>query len=184
MPVWVLVLIGLFAVISAAERVMFPSVRWFFRRRAERVVARLNKRLTRPIQPFKLARRHDMIQQILYDPDVIRAVNEHADNEGVPDNVAFETAERYAREIVPAFSATLYFAFGIRLARWLAKSLYRVRMLNRDPEVLNGIDPDATVVFVINHRSNMDYVLVTYLVAPDSALSYAVGEWARVWPLS
>ena len=30
----------------------------------------------------------------------------------------------------------------------------------------------------------MDYVLVTYLAAEQSALSYAVGEWARVWPLS
>ena len=43
--------------------------------------------------------------------------------------------------------------------------------------------PDASVVFVINHRSNMDYVLVTYLVSESSALSYAVGEWARVWAL-
>src|SRR5205807_1325062 len=41
----------------------------------------------------------------------------------------------------------------------------------------------AAVVFVINHRSNMDYVLVTYMVAASSALSYAVGEWARVWLL-
>ena len=39
------------------------------------------------------------------------------------------------------------------------------------------------MVFVINHRSNMDYVLVTYLVSERSALSYAVGEWARVWAL-
>jgi glycerol-3-phosphate O-acyltransferase len=29
----------------------------------------------------------------------------------------------------------------------------------------------------------MDYVLVTYLVSESSALSYAVGEWARVWML-
>ena len=36
----------------------------------------------------------------------------------------------------------------------------------------------------MNHRSNMDYVLVTYLAARAGALSYAVGEWARVWPLS
>jgi glycerol-3-phosphate O-acyltransferase len=49
---------------------------------------------------------------------------------------------------------------------------------------LEKIDPDAAVVFVINHRSNMDYVLVTYLAANAGALSYAVGEWARVWPLS
>jgi glycerol-3-phosphate O-acyltransferase len=39
------------------------------------------------------------------------------------------------------------------------------------------------VVFVVNHRSNMDYVLVAYLAAERTALSYAVGEWAQVWPL-
>ena len=39
------------------------------------------------------------------------------------------------------------------------------------------------MVFVVNHRSNMDYVLVAYLAAERTALSYAVGEWAQVWPL-
>jgi glycerol-3-phosphate O-acyltransferase len=29
----------------------------------------------------------------------------------------------------------------------------------------------------------MDYVLVSYLAADRTALSYAVGEWARIWPL-
>ena len=41
----------------------------------------------------------------------------------------------------------------------------------------------STVVFVMNHRSNMDYILVAYLAADRTALSYAVGEWARIWPL-
>ena len=27
---------------------------------------------------------------------------------------------------------------------------------------MQTVDPDAAVIFVINHRSNMDYVLVTY----------------------
>jgi len=36
----------------------------------------------------------------------------------------------------------------------------------------------------MNHRSNMDYVLAGYLAAEQAALSYAVGEWARIWPLS
>ncbi|MEM9432533.1 MAG: 1-acyl-sn-glycerol-3-phosphate acyltransferase [Pseudomonadota bacterium] len=183
LPLWALILMGVLAAFTAASHLLFPSVRWFFRKRAERVVARLNRNLTRPIQPFKLARRHDMIQNILYDPDVIRAVNDHAEAEGIPDNVAFEQAQRYAGEIVPAFSATLYFAFGIRVARWMATSLYRVRVFSRDADALARIDPDATVIFIMNHRSNMDYVLVTYLVAPDTPLSYAVGEWARVWPL-
>src|SRR5262249_46930375 len=45
------------------------------------------------------------------------------------------------------------------------------------------IPQKTTVVFLINHRSNMDYILVGYLAAEKAALSYAVGEWARVWPL-
>ncbi|PTX57145.1 glycerol-3-phosphate acyltransferase [Litoreibacter ponti] len=183
LPVWALILMGLLAAVTAASHFLFPSVRWFFRRRAERVVARLNTRLARPIQPFKLARRHDMIQNVLYDPDVIRAVNDYADQMGVPDNVAFETAQRYAREIVPSFSATVYFGLGTRLAKWLSRTLYRVRVVNPNATEMGRIDPQATVVFIMNHRSNMDYVLVTYLAARDSALSYAVGEWARVWPL-
>jgi glycerol-3-phosphate O-acyltransferase len=40
------------------------------------------------------------------------------------------------------------------------------------------------VVLVMNHRSNMDYILAGYLAADQAALSYAVGEWARLWPLS
>jgi glycerol-3-phosphate O-acyltransferase len=39
------------------------------------------------------------------------------------------------------------------------------------------------VVFVMNHRSNMDYIIASYLAAERAALSYAVGEWARVWGL-
>ncbi len=104
---------------------------------------------------------------------------------GMPENVAFEKARRYAREIVPGFSATAYFGLGIRLAQVAVANRFTAcgwaRLTARR---LEKIDPDATVIFVMNHRSNMDYVLVTYLAAEAGALSYAVGEWARVWPLS
>jgi glycerol-3-phosphate O-acyltransferase len=50
--------------------------------------------------------------------------------------------------------------------------------------IVDAIEHDATLIYIMNHRSNMDYVLVTTLAAHSSALSYAVGEWARVWPLS
>ncbi len=183
MPLWALILLVAFAAVTFASHFLFPSVRWFFRRRMERAVARLNARLERPIEPFKLARRHDMIQRLIYDPAVLRAVTAEAQAEGIPENVAFERARRYAREIVPSFSASLYFGIAIRAARVLSRALYRVRLGNFD-EKLGGIDRAATVVFVMNHRSNMDYVLVTWLAADRSALSYAVGEWARVWPLS
>ncbi len=183
LPLWALILILLFAAVTFASHFLFPSVRWFFRRRMERVVAKVNQRLDRPIEPFKLAERHDMIQRLIYDPKVTQAIVDHAREEGVPENVAFESARRYAREIVPSFSATAYFGFGTRLARWLSNRIYRVRLGHYDESAIKDIDPDATVIFVMNHRSNMDYVLVTWLAAERSALSYAVGEWARIWPL-
>ena len=64
LPLWAFLLILLFAAVTFASHFLFPSVRWFFRKRAERVIARLNERLQRPIEPFKLARRYDMIQRL------------------------------------------------------------------------------------------------------------------------
>ena len=181
-PVWALLLLCLFAAVTFASHFLFPSVRWFFRRRAEALVGRLNARLARPIEPFKLARRADTIARLVHDPEVARAIVAHARETGVPESVAYETAGRYAREIVPGFSALLYFGVATRLARRLAQGLYRVRV-GGEAEAMAAVDANATVVFVLNHRSNMDYVLVTWLAARRTALAYAVGEWARRWPL-
>ena len=101
-PVWLLTLILLFAAVTASTHLLFPSVRWYFRRRAERLVSELNKRLEHPIQPFKLLRRQDMIQRVIYDPEVIRAVTEYAESQGVREDVAFEKAP-YGRHLSPAF---------------------------------------------------------------------------------
>ncbi|MEM8824906.1 MAG: 1-acyl-sn-glycerol-3-phosphate acyltransferase, partial [Pseudomonadota bacterium] len=182
LPIWALVLLCLFAAVTFASHFLFPSVRWFFRRRAEKVVAQLNARLPKPIEPFKLARRVDTINRLTHDPDVAQAIIDHAAVEGVPEQVAFETARRYAREIVPSFSALLYFQIATKLARWLSRGLYRVRVTG-EAEAMDDIPTEATVIFVLNHRSNMDYVLVTWLAARRTALAYAVGEWARRWPL-
>ncbi len=183
-PLWLLIVILLFAAVTFASHFLFPSVRWYLRRRMERVVAKLNQRLQRPIEPFKLARRYDMIQRLAFDPEVAQAVSDYAQEAGVPENVAFEKARRYASEIVPSFSATVYFSVVARITRWVSRALFRVRLGNFDAGELRGINRDATVIFVINHRSNMDYFLVTYLVSQASTISYAAGEWARVWPLS
>ncbi|MEM7489662.1 MAG: 1-acyl-sn-glycerol-3-phosphate acyltransferase, partial [Pseudomonadota bacterium] len=122
------------------------------------------------------------INRLTHDPEVAQAILDYADTEGIPEQVAFETARRYAREIVPSFSAILYFKVATRLARWLSRGLYRVRVTG-EAEAMDAIPANATVIFVLNHRSNMDYVLVTWLAARRTALAYAVGEWARRWPL-
>ena len=183
MPLWALILILGFATVTVASHFLFPSVRWFFRKRMERAVQQLNKRLARPIEPFKIMRHQDQVIRLLYDPKVMEAVRDYARDEGIPPNVAFERAKSYTREIVPGFSTTTYFGFATRMAQKLSQALYDVRLGGGDAAALREIDPNASVVFVMNHRSNMDYVLITWLASKHSALSYAVGEWARVWPL-
>ena len=122
LPLWLFVLILLFAAVTFASHFLFPSVRWFFRRRLERAVSQLNERLTRPIEPFKLARRYDMIKRLIYDPEVTREIYNYAQEHNLPENVAFEKARDYAREIVPGFSAFTDFGLGTRLSRMLVNS--------------------------------------------------------------
>jgi glycerol-3-phosphate O-acyltransferase len=57
-----------------------------------------------------------------------------------------------------------------------------VRLGFADVETQAGAAPGATVVFVMNHRSNMDYVPVAFLAAERTTLSHAVGEWADLAP--
>ncbi|MGL4437808.1 MAG: 1-acyl-sn-glycerol-3-phosphate acyltransferase [Bosea sp. (in: a-proteobacteria)] len=180
MPVWFVVLAGLLALIGLIDRLLVPTVRWMLRRRFSDAIDELNTRLKLRIQPFKLTRRESLIDRMVYDQELMRAVEAHAAESGEPRAVTMARVKAYAREIVPTFNAWTYFSFGAKAARWLSNALYRVRLGYFDEEKLKLIDADAAVVFVINHRSNMDYVLVTYLAAASSALSYAVGEWARV----
>lgn len=183
LPVWLTVLMAVFAAWAVLDRLLIPSMRWALRRRANKAIEELNTRLDLRIRPFKLTRRQVLIDRLLYDPDVLEAVEAYAKANSVPREVAIEKAKRYAREIVPSFNVYFYFRIGTQLARRLSQLLYRVRIGFANENALKEVDPDASVVFVINHRSNMDYVLVTYVAATSSALSYAVGEWAQVWPL-
>lgn len=183
LPIWFVAVAGLLALAGLLDRILGPWLRWVFRRRANRAIERLNKRLSLRIQPFKLTKRRVLINRLIYDPQIMEAMEAEAKATGEPREVVFERVRSYARDIAPSFSATAYFTIAMRLCRWVSTSLYRVRLGYADQDALEGIDKDASVVFVMNHRSNLDYVLVTYLVSAQSALSYAVGEWASVWPL-
>jgi len=182
-PLWLLVLLIVLAGWSVLDRLLVPSVRWFLRRRVNRVLEEVSEHLHIKIEPFRLTKREVLVDRLLYDDQVMEAAAAHARDHDMPREVVKTTVERYAREIVPGFNAYIYFRIGAWLARRTAQLLYRVRLGFADDEGLATIEPKSTVVFVMNHRSNMDYVLVGYLAASRTALSYAVGEWARVWPL-
>ena len=183
LPLWLVVLGAVFAAIGLLDRIFAPSVRWFFQRKANTAIEELNTRLHLRIQPFKTTRRRALIDRLLYDPEVVAAIDLEAKETGTPREVIAKRAERYAREIVPAFNAYAYTAIGTRLCKWITTFVYRVRLGFSDDEALSQIDPEASVVFVMNHRSNMDYLIVTYLASASATLSYAVGEWARIWGL-
>jgi glycerol-3-phosphate O-acyltransferase len=183
LPFWLAIVVGLLALWSVLDRLLIPSARWFLRRRVNRVLEEINTRLKIRIPPFKLTKREVLIDRLQYDPAVAGAAEEEASATGAPRHLVQARIRRYAQEIVPAFNAYVYFRLGYWLARNVARSLYRVRLGYSDERGLSSIGPDQTVVFLINHRSNMDYILVSYLAAERTALSYAVGEWARIWPL-
>jgi len=183
LPLWLVILAGMLALIGLLDRLLVPSVRWFIRNRASRVLDEVAAQLKIEIRPFQQTRRQVLIDRLLYDDKVQQAAAAYGRAQNMPHEVVMAQIGRYAREIVPAFNAYFYFRVGYWLGRKIARSLYRVRVGYTDSAGLARISPDATVVFVMNHRSNMDYVLAAYLVADQAALSYAVGEWARIWPL-
>jgi glycerol-3-phosphate O-acyltransferase len=184
LPLWLAVAGALLAGWALYEHVLMPLLRWLVMHPANQVIDEVGKRLRIGIRPFQRTRRQALIHRLLTDPKVQRAAEEYAREHQVPLSAALRRVERYARETVPAFNAYLYFRIGYWLGKRLAQALYRVRLGYVDTENLQRVEPDSTVVFVMNHRSNMDYVLAGYLAADQTALSYAVGEWARIWPLS
>ncbi|MGB3632587.1 MAG: 1-acyl-sn-glycerol-3-phosphate acyltransferase [Rubrobacteraceae bacterium] len=174
---------GALSGVAVTNRVLIPAARWYLRRRANEVIADVNERLQLKIQPFGMTKRRVLIDRLLYDPDVLKTAEAHSEEHGVPMTVVMGQVERYAREIVPAFNAYVYFKIGTRLSRVLARRLYHVRVGFSDGEALEKVETQPSVVFVANHRSNMDYVLLAYLASKRTALSYAAGEWARIWPI-
>src|SRR6478609_8419932 len=126
LPVWLVVLLVVLAVWAALDRLLFPGVRWFLRRRVNRVLEEINTRLKIQIPPFKLTRREVLIDRLLYDPEVQKAAEAVATADEMPREVVMRRVETYAREIVPSFNAYAYFRLGYSLARNVARLLFRV----------------------------------------------------------
>ncbi len=183
LPLWAFVVLAGLAGWAALVLLLAPGMRWFFRRRINTVIRQIGARLHVELPSFKLTRRQVLIDRLFHDPKVQATAAAHARETGEALGAVWRRVNRYAREIVPSFNAYLYFHIGYAIARAVARMLYRVRIGYVDEAALARVDPKSTIVFVINHRSNMDYVLVAFLAAERAALSYAVGEWARVWPL-
>lgn len=138
------------------------------------------------IDRFKLKRRHAEIElEVFGSPEIVRAVQTYAKDHHVSIEEARDQARKYLQEIVPKFNLLAYYRIGAPVARAIMHFLYRVVVERRPIRDFNdGPARGAAVVYVINHRSNADYVLVAHMLFKFISLSYAIGEWARVWPLN
>jgi glycerol-3-phosphate O-acyltransferase len=123
-------------------------------------------------------------EALLRDPAVDAAAARAASEQQTPLMELRQRIEAWVDEMVPAFSITAYYRLGGGLARVAVNLCYELVFDAASYERADRQVPTGAIrVFVINHRSNADYVVLSYGLLKHVALSYAVGEWARVWPL-
>jgi glycerol-3-phosphate O-acyltransferase len=162
---------------AAAAAVFFG--RRYANRSAKRALLRHKARVDR----FKLASRSHVRAQLLGDHAIADAMREHARETGESPDRALKRVREYIEEIVPFFNVIAYFQIGYRVARAVLNLFYKVTVEFEDRAAIQQLPKNAVVVYLMNHRSNADYVLVGYALAGQVAISYAVGEWARAFPL-
>jgi len=170
-------------VIALAALVVVIAFALFFGKRHAR---RFQRARRIRIDRFKLKRQHaDIELEVFGHREVVQAIQRYAREHHVSTEVATKQARTYLQEIVPKFNLLAYYRFGAPIARAIMHFLYRPVVERTPIRDFNAVAPKGTaVVYVINHRSNADYVLVAHMLFKFISLSYAVGEWARVWPLN
>ncbi len=137
------------------------------------------------IQPsaFQLLKPTSAADLLMVDPGVQEAILTEVEATGQDQCDVLVTAREYAREIVPSLSAGLYSRLIHGRLKRLMLRLFRVRVRYVDEAAIARAARTSTPVFVLNHRSNLDYVIAATSLADRAILSFAVGEWARYWPL-
>jgi glycerol-3-phosphate O-acyltransferase len=154
-----------------------------FRGAADRWGRRTLLRFRARVDRYKLVRRRETCAELLGDPEVAGAIAQHAREHRIPEAEVRRRVEAYVEEIVPNFNVLSYYRLGYNLSRLLIHAFYKPTVEYQDAAALNRIPRRDVVVYLMNHRSNADYVVVTYVLARVVSISYAVGEWARTWPL-
>lgn len=148
-------------------------------RRALRTIHQFRARLAR----YHLQQRRLAKAALAVDPHVIAAIERHAREHGLSEAAVHRRVASYVDEIVPQLNVLSYYKIGYGLAKIILNLFYRVTVDSQDESALARIPKRDVVIYVMNHRSNMDYIVVAYVLAYGAHVSYAVGEWARVWPL-
>ncbi|NNF80983.1 MAG: hypothetical protein HKN05_23415 [Rhizobiales bacterium] len=182
-PVWLFLVLSLCAIVVLFRGVVFPLWAGFWGARTRKTVEKINPHLQLHLSPFSLSRRRVLADRLLRDRMVEAGIEEIARDRGVSVDKTQREAWRIAWDIVPAFNPYFYFRIGYAMARRCLRSLYRFQVAFEDKDTMADVSDKAAVVFIIHHRSNIDYAVVNYLTVGRTMLSFGVGEWSRVWPI-
>lgn len=183
LPLWVFIILSLTTTWLLVDKMLIPSVRWMLRNRINIAIEQINTRIEIGIRPFQLTRKQVLVDRLVYDEEVLKEAQRYATEHNMTRAVAVAKVESYAKEIVPSFNAYIYYRYSYSIAKFLSRLFYRIRVNFIDNHRLKDVDHDSTIVFIMNHRSNVDYILLSHLVSQQTTLSYAIGEWAKIWPL-
>ena len=110
-------------------------------------------------------------------------MRDHVATHTLPEAAVRRRVNAYLDEMIPHFNVLSYYKLGYNLAKIFVNLLYKVSVDYQDEAALTRIPRHDVVVYLMNHRSNADYIVVAYVLAHGVHVSYAVGEWARAWPL-
>jgi glycerol-3-phosphate O-acyltransferase len=135
------------------------------------------------VDRYKFADKRRVIEEILGESAIADAVRAHAQLTGEAEADSWARVRRYLDEIVPQFNVLMYYRVGYAAANALLRLFWNVSVESASPGAVQRLPKDTIVIYLINHRSNADYVLVAYALAGHVSISYAVGEWARTFPL-
>jgi glycerol-3-phosphate O-acyltransferase len=169
---------------AALLLLLIGAAAWFVAHRyARRVGRRTLLRVRARVDRYKFTRKSFVVGQLLADPAVAEAVTRHATEHGEPAELTWQRVGRYLDEIVPFFNVLAYYRLGYWVSRFTLSLFYKVSVEYERPDPFRGLPRDSIVIYLMNHRSNADYVLVAYVLMGEVSISYAVGEWARAFPL-
>ncbi|MDH3448754.1 MAG: 1-acyl-sn-glycerol-3-phosphate acyltransferase [Gammaproteobacteria bacterium] len=182
-PLWALLLLILLALPSLITQVLIPLWLKVWNRWSRRTFHDVNPQLQLKLSPFTLTRYRALANQLATDPQLLGAAAEIAEERGMTLEDVRDRLHRIALEIVPAFNPYFYFRVGYRLGRSMLRGFYRIAIGFVDEASLETVSNEDSVIFMSNHRTNMDYLLVTYLTSQRTMLSFGVGEWSGIFPI-
>lgn len=183
-PIWLVLIISLFALAGFHHYIAFPIFQWFIRSREQRLNENLQHSLSRKLPKVFQIKRKTRIELFLNQKPVQQAIEQAIQINPEQEAHIRKNTRAYADEMTPGFFALFYFYIGFYMARTYLRLLYDIRIARQPSPEIKNISENTSVVLVGNHRSNIDVMLLAYLSSRTSMISFAAGEWARAKPMS